>query len=48
LYLESLPHAIVAARNPEISISSFFEYLCGMLIGSRSMKEGRLYKFLTS
>ena len=37
------PHDIVADRNPAISISSFRENLCGIEIGSESIKSDRLY-----
>ena len=36
------PHAIVAARNPAISISSFAVNRWGILTGSRPMNEGLL------
>ena len=35
-----LPHAIVAARKPDISISSFSEKRCGMLTGSDPINSG--------
>ena len=38
-----LPQLIVAVRNAAISMSSFRVNECGILIGSSSMKERRLY-----
>jgi hypothetical protein len=34
------PHEKIAAKNPAISISCFFENRCGIEMGSSKIKEG--------
>src|SRR5690606_11501991 len=42
------PHAKVAAKKAEISMSSFCEKRCGTWIGSDSIKSAQLYKITFS
>jgi len=40
--IQDEPQAIVAARNPAISVSSFFEKRCGMDMGSDAINRAEL------